>query len=112
MELADPVERIFFIRDNGSVPFDNEPTEVYEYEYVGEKCWIRHKEGKKAYPYGRVRVKEVHSRETRDPRSRVVRRSGWAFDNVERIAMYDGYLAVRFSNGSCKVYAMNEVSLD
>ena len=40
MELADPVERIFFIRDNGSVPFDNEPAEVYEYEYVGEKCWI------------------------------------------------------------------------
>ena len=85
---------------------------MYEYEYVGEKCWIRHKEGKRAYPYGRVRVKEVHPRETRDPRSTVVRRSGWAFDNVERIAMYDGYLAVRFSNGSCRVYAMNEVSLE
>lgn len=112
MELADPIERVFFIRENGTVPFDDEPADVYEFEYEGTLCWIRHKAGKKAYPYGSVRVKEVRPKERRDPSRTVVRKNGRAFDNVERIAVYDAHVAVRFSNGSSKTYAINEVSLE
>ncbi len=43
MELADPVEQLFFIRENGSVPFGAEPADVYEFERAGNRCWIRHK---------------------------------------------------------------------
>lgn len=112
MELADPTERMFFIRESGAVPFGDVPADVYEYEYAEGKCRIRHEKGKKAYSYGRVRVKEVRPVEMKDPQRTIVRRSGRTFDNVERIAVYDGHLVVRFSNGSCKRYAINEVSLE
>ena len=112
MELADPVEQLFFIRENGSVPFGAEPADVYEFERAGNRCWIRHKKGEKAYPYGVTRVMEEHPKETLDPCRTVVRRGGRSFDNVERIAVYDAHVAVRFSNGSCKRYRIGEVSLE
>ena len=73
MELADPVEQLFFIRENGSVPFGAEPADVYEFERAGNRCWIRHKKGEKAYPYGVTRVMEEHPKETLDPCRTVVR---------------------------------------
>ena len=84
MELADPTERMFFIRESGAVPFGDVPADVYEYEYAEGKCRIRHEKGKKAYSYGRVRVKEVRPVEMKDPQRTIVRRNGRTFDNVER----------------------------
>ena len=55
---------------------------------------------------------EEHPKETLDPCRTVVRRGGRSFDNVERIAVYDAHVAVRFSNGSCKRYRIGEVSLE
>lgn len=52
MELADPVEQLFFIRENGSVPFGAEPADVYEFERAGNRCWIRHKKGRRPIRMG------------------------------------------------------------
>lgn len=112
MVLADPVKQMFFIRKHGSVPFNNEPADVYEFEYTQDRCWIRHKKGEKAYSYEKIRVMEVRPKEAPDPRWTVVRRNGRALDNVERIAVYDAHVAVRFSNGSDKRYRIGEVSLE
>lgn len=112
MVLADASECIFFLRDKETRLFGALPVDVYEYEEVAECCWIRHRKGERAYPYGWERVKIVKPRGTLDPEKTVVRKDGRAFDRIDRIAVYDGCIGIRFSNGASRVYADDVVSLE
>ena len=112
MELVDATERVFYIRDKETKQFADFPAEVHEYEEIAGQCCIRHRKDEKVYSYGRNRVRIATPKRLLDPKETLVRRRGRAFDSVDRIAVYEGCIAVRFSNGTSKVYAEGDIFLE